>query len=342
MRRRAPVSNYPNPNKLIIQFICQHTIDRIQLSIRNRSGCYKYVKHLFTDRFGKPKVTRPDGKGGKVVNSFDYAGKMIQLVNYNGQLDFWFSVTIHDSDDDNQSLIRDMFHFMFAGETSDMVYVKEIEFAWDLYPDSIEHLWLLRNAIKNSICLKNSRVDALNEFKGTCYQGKNGHAHNGCKGLRIYTKEIDHESFVRVELQLNQESAKKLKINLDSFPIRPSKVDFFDFFEFRQGHDEQGQINVVNDLLEMMEKKKSIKLKPIDKFSMQGKIRARALLREMHKSVHDDTIPVIAQISSFKKIKDKYGLTCALGRFFPIDDVIQFRSPRYNRGSLRVPQWTNL
>ena len=305
------------------------SIDRIKLNIRYRPLTFNKILSRFKQQF---TYKNTDKDQTRLIRSFTYSGKLIQLVEYltPGSF-FWFPITIHDPDEEIQLLVRDIIfdstpkHWI----VSDKVKVSEIEFALDFYPEDLKERYALNYFLDYLLVLKFSRVGSYRAIKTTSYQANSGHIRSGSKGLRIYPR----RRYVRVELQLNRKMMKSFGLELSSLPIDPRDASVLDFVDIRKGLDGAGTERLTDSII----KKACPQFK--QKYARGDSNKRNILIwrtkRQAYRSLVANIVseyqhapcdiisdpiydrPVAAQLSRFKELKKKYGLTTKVNDVFP-------------------------
>lgn len=341
MDRKGSVNNYIYSNNHIVRLTFTNHIDRIQLSIENQDGHYGQIKASFTQAFGKPVITKSDG-GSRIINTYTYEGKKIQLVYYCGSKSYFFSVLIHDADQERQSLIRDI--LLSVINSPSCIHISQIEFTWDFYPKNPADIMPLWETFTKHIYLKNSRLGGFGYKKTTHYQGNHGNVRDGSKGLRCYPKQNSTGEFLRVEVQTNHYAIKRdLKLNILNLPIDPSLVRFGRYLEFRLWHDQKGRYLIAREIDEAEQRKTGASKLPRNPRSLAHVVRQDFMVRKLSgngdekgKDVWGEP-SVAQQISGFKELKKKRLTKYPLKHFFPKIILLRMRAVEPKTGYLRVP-----
>lgn len=340
MGRQWSINNCINSNNPIIRFTFNNHIDRIRISIRNRYNLYKQVKALFTKEFGLPKITKPNKH--TIENAYSYEGKKIQIVYYLS-CPHYFSVVIHDADQERQILIRDM--LLSVVGTASCIYLSQVEFTWDFYPNDPAEIMPMWEAITQHIYFKKSRIGGFEYKETTYYQGKHGNARAGSKGLRFYPKQNSTGEFLRVEVQANHYTIKRdLNLNILSLPIEPSMVRFGRYLEFRRWYDQRGICQIAREIDEAEQRKTGASKLPRNPRSLAHAVGQELITRRLSgecnmkgKGIWGES-SVAQQISGFKELKRKGRTTYPLEHFFPkLPLLLRMRSAGPKTGYMRVP-----
>lgn len=348
-----PVNKHPllYNGTIPISYI-RNYIDKIQFTIDYSSQAYLLVKSMFDGEFQDKKTFKVKTR---LIHQYSAGSSLVQLVEY--QKKFRFSVVLHDPDESSQAIIRDM---LFNLPVSS-VTIKQVEFAWDFYPELLSDLCLLFYNINQRLNLTYSRPNSAKTFFGngtyTKYQGKDGNIHDGTKSKRVYLRPYckhkpKHPKYryvepkcVHVELQANRGLCERLGLDLASLPIEAKMVPFSKHFVFRESLTDvelEKLVNAVskkhparNQLTKKTEAQQSkSKLGGIaeQRIKIRREIIETVLLPANCWKPQTDRQPVDGQIDGYKKIKEKYGLSYQSDKFFPKAKSSLFQR-RLNNGS---------
>lgn len=325
-------NKYINLKKYIINnYRVRKSIDRIQISIRNRVGVFEYIYYEFKKQFGFKRVKKVKAKkreGLKTIYEFMYQKSKIEIITHPPYLDEkgevykypeWFSVSIYDAYIPVQRIVRDI----FRRKRDIYVSLSQVEFAVDFFPKNKMNMTESLNILSYGLVLKHSRANSYNQCKTTGYQGREGYVREGSKGLRYYYKE--ELGCIRIELQANKGFLNNMGIC--SLPVTPEDINISDHVQCRDGFDES-TFNKLADLI--------IKLK-LKAYTITDSARSMRHLRMIESVVRESTLdaireedypysdafdergmmPVAVQIDVFKKLKKHFGLTHQVDYFFP-------------------------
>lgn len=208
------------------------SVDRIQLSVRNRKDNYDLVLKAFEESLDFVSNTREPFKGGyRIKWIYKLNENRVYLIHYGAH---WFSILVVDPDDNVQLRLRDL---IVSVVSPNDVSVSQVEFALDFYPDDPTKVDDLFATISHHVVLKRLRAGGAKRKKTTHYQGRKGNVRKGPYGIRVYPKTEHGHRFVRVELQANKPLLKRNGFSLLSFPISPDDLDVLDYVTFRRKFD---------------------------------------------------------------------------------------------------------
>lgn len=226
--RTAPINKSPSfiPAEPI------RSLDRIQLSIRNRGSNYDLILQAFRDSMTQTKESRKKHKKGyKVISIFKRKGLSVYVTYWGG---YWFSVQVMNPDEDIQLFLRDLISQVLPLKA---VSLSQVEFALDFHPDDPSKVESLFTSLSQHAVLKRLRAGGATRYKGTFYQGRKGQVHSGSHGVRVYLKPEHGPRFVRVELEAHKNLLKRRGLDFQDIPLSPDDLDVLDYVVFRRKID---------------------------------------------------------------------------------------------------------
>jgi hypothetical protein len=190
-------------------------VDRIQITILDYG--YNILSQLMAS-FSYKNI--------RLLHNFYINGNLkFQYIKYPKADNPFSTFIIHDVKDDDQVFLVNLLN-------SKRYWLRQVEFAWDFYPENKYDLIELYDVISDGLILKYSRVDCYRCVGFTKYWAKNGKAQDGVKGLKFYPKpRAKPFEFVRLELQANKPLIDRLHLKL---PIAPDAINPFDYIEYRR------------------------------------------------------------------------------------------------------------
>ncbi len=207
-------------------------IDRIQITILDYG--FNVLSKLM-ESFEHNNIRR-------LFRFYENCNLKLQYIKYPHPDNPFSTLIIHDVNYGDQILLIELLQ-------NSRYWLRQIEFAWDIYPENKSDLFDVYYIIIDGLMLIYARVDCYRCVKWTKYWTKKGKIKDGVKGIRFYPKpkQAPYE-FVRLELQANKPLIDRLHLKL---PVAPDAINPFTFIEYRRGLE----IDKMTDLIFKKEKR---------------------------------------------------------------------------------------
>lgn len=199
--------------------------------------------------------------------------------------------------------------------------ITQLEIAFDIIPNDHDDINEIESFINRHTNLQYSRKNSISRISGTRYQGKDGNARLGSKGIRIYRKTIDGVERVRIEIQFNSYFLYRNKFSIDMFPLSTKQYDLFDFLELLNDFSREGVRNIARTIL----RKRGCTPVSDKNYLFRLNVRTHVLHQYISRGFapgQENQTTVAEQLDRFTKVKKQKGLTVHAKKYCQFDDDV--------------------
>ena len=279
------------------------SIDRLKLSISDY--LVNRLRPQFKRMYGKCKTSKKNDNFIYKYVSPDGTG--VHLVQYPNSI--WANLDLYDVSLETQIRVIELLSSLIPSySVAEDVSVTEFELAIDFFPRFKKDVPLLCDNLASCVTLKYARPGSYEKFKTTHYFGKDGHSHDGSKGIRIYPKESEVGIFVRLENEPHKPYLRD-RIGFFDLPVSPGRFDVSNFVVLRDQIDSKSRERLRGRIEKKLRQMEQHKNKNPLWFTSIPKHEVRRI--EKHEFVCN-------QIDEFREICNKYGLSASLNSYFPV------------------------
>ncbi|NCB43400.1 MAG: hypothetical protein EOM59_12385 [Clostridia bacterium] len=222
-------------------------------------------------------------------------------------------VTVSDPNTEVQELLKVICPTLPVGRRAwnKSVLVSEVEVAYDLYGQDQNAARLIKKFIVDRIFMRGSRKVSVHNYKGTIYIACKGYVRRGIKGIRVYVKTENRQTFCRVEVQFNKPYFKKNRITVDDLPFDPRSFNAFSFIYFLEDFSEVGVKNCSRTML----RKQGIEPSAQD-YNKRHRLAASFVKKEVLGGTRGRKKSVYAQIDKLASFNRNMGISIHYMNYF--------------------------